>query len=336
MRSCAAALLLLAPSFGGGWPSGMDGFRRDWEATPVRSPRKGVWDCARVRSGDFRVLAWADSARDGSVRALDWWAEAGARDADLPDDAFWAVLDGLSAGREWTESDPDALGPVLRGMEAPAAQGFLCRSCEPPLEAATWVSHGSTHLRVALRPGSAPSNGSQPGLSPGLTAEGIRSLAAQRGLSVLSANPCREGGGDCILELSGPKGQRWSFRRSSGNSPWSFLEGSWQNGPWWSAEWNWDSIRTEGRREFADLLEQWIGADADVSARALLSPLEPALSFPVSSWFSRRLSGFRIRALADSLSRLPSPPSGLELMGSPTLRASVDGFGRRTVQVGRP
>jgi hypothetical protein len=335
VRIAAAALVAAGCAGAAGWPSNMDGFRRDWSLSPVGAPRKGVWDCGKVSNSAVRVLAFADSA-GGSVRSIDWWAESGARDLDLPDDAFWAVLDGLSSGKEWTESDPDALGASFRkGLDGPAAQGFLCRSCEPRLEAATWVSHGSTRLRVARMAVAAPKS-SAPGLSAGLTGEGIRSMAAQKGLSVASSNPCRSGGGDCAIELSGPKGQRWTFRRASGAAPWTGLDASWQAGPWWSAEWNWDSLRQENRREFAEVLEHWISADADVAARNLLGPVEPVLSFPVSSWFSRTLPGVRIPALADSFSRLASPPSSFEFARSTGLRAGVDAFGRRTFSVGAP
>lgn len=336
MRWPVAAILLAGTAFAGGWPATMDGFRHEWGLTPARSPRLGVWDCRRLSDGTLRVLAFADSSSGRSLRSVDWWAESGARDVDLPDETFWAVLDGLSDGKEWTESDPEALDDAFRsGLEGPAAQGFLCRSCSLRLEAATWVSHGSTRLRVSRIAG-ASRHAAAAGLSRGLTDAGIRSLAGQRGLGVVSANPCREGGGDCVLELSGPKGQRWIFRRSGGDSSWNTMEASWPGGPWWSPEWSWDSLRVESRRDFADLLEQWIGADADVAARNLLAPVEPALSFPVSAWFDRSLPGLRLHALADSLSRLPSPPPTLETARMPGLRAGIDGFGRRTFRVGPP
>lgn len=336
MRRTAAALVLASLVQAGGWPQDMDGFRRDWSLAPASAPRKGIWLSSRISSASARILVYADSTAGRDVRAMDWWAESGARDIDLPDDAFWGILDGLSGNKEWTESDPGALGPEIRkGLEGEPAQGFLCRSCEPRLEAATWVSHGTTRLRVARLKSGGAARSTAVGLSPGLTADGIRSLAGQKGLSVLSVNPCREGGGECVMDLSGPKGQKWIFRRGSGNDAWSSLEASFQAGPWWSAEWNWDSLRIQSRREFAELLTEWLSADADVAARTLLGPVEPVLSFPVSAWLSRSLPGMRIAAVADSFSRLTSPPSNFQLVRSPALKASVDAFGRRTIQVGK-
>jgi hypothetical protein len=124
------------------------------------------------------------------------------------------------------------------------------------------------------------------------------------------------------------------FRRTSGDAAWSSLEATVQAGPWWSPEWNWDSLRVADRREFSGLLNEWLSADADVFARKLLSPVEPVLSFPVSAWFVRSLPGLRFRALADSLSYLATAPSKLELVNTPTLQADIDGFGRRTIRIG--
>jgi len=118
-----------------------------------------------------------------------------------------------------------------------------------------------------------------------------------------------------------------NYHRVLNRATWSSLEASFQAGPWWSPEWNWDSLRVESRREFAELLTEWISADADVAARTLLGPVEPVLSFPVSAWLSRSLPGMRIPAIADSFSRLSSPPSNFQLVRTPSLKASVDAFG---------
>jgi len=334
MRILLALAGLGAGAVAGGWPATMDGFRHDWRMSPVSSARRGTWETSFLSSDTARILARPDSLRGGALQGVDWWAERSGREMDLPDDVFWKILDGLSAGAEWTEADPDALPPdFLATMPDKPAQGFLCRSCTPPLAAATWVSDGSTRLRTGriAGPKGAPP---PPGLASGITEKGLRSLASDRGLGLESTAPCDGGKGDCTVELSGPKGQRWIFRRTSGKAPWSSVEGTLQDGPWWSPQWNWDSLRIANRHEFANTLSEWLGADADVSARNLLGPIEPVLDFPVSAWLARTLPGMHFGALGDSLSRLDVPPSNLELVRAPTLRASIDAFGRRIIRVG--
>jgi len=335
MRLVPALAMFGAGAFAGGWPSTMDGFRHAWGLSAAVSPRRGVWETGLLSADTARILVRPDSLRDGSLQGVDWWAERAGPERDLPDDVFWRILDGLSAGSEWTESDPDALPPeFLATMPGKPAQGFLCRSCAPPLAAATWVSSGSTRLRTG-RTSSPKAPPPPPGLASGITGKGLRSLASDRGLELESATPCRGGTGECALAFSGPKGQRWVFHRASGESPWSSVEATLQAGPWWSPQWNWDSLRIASRREFANTLTEWLGADADVSARNLLGPIEPVLNFPVSAWLARTLPGLRFDALGDSLSRLEVPPSNLDLVRTPTLQLSIDAFGRRIVRVGR-
>lgn len=317
-----------------GWPANMDALRRRWVLQPIGAPRTGVWVSAALGKGTQRVLVRADSAKDGTVRSLSWWGEAGVRETDLPEEAFWGILDGLSGNEEWTETDPDALpATFLKGMEATAAQGFLCHTCAPNLAAATWVSHGTTRLRIGAMGEVPHAKVNEPGLAKGVTTEGLRSLARQRGLEVGAANPCKTGGGDCVLELSASKGQRWVFRRSSGSASWDRLEATWQGGPWWSPEWSWDSLRSDNPREFADLLGAWISADADLTARNLLGPIEPVLSFPLSAWLTRTLPGMDFKRLSDSLSKLSAPAPGFEFVRGPRLKASVDPMGRRRLEI---
>jgi hypothetical protein len=335
MRIAPAIAAFGVGAFAGSWPVTMAEFRHDWALSPVSGSRRGVWEAGLLSADTARILVRPDFLRGGSLGGMDWWAERAGRERDLPDDIFWSILDVVSAGAEWTESDPDALPPeFLATMEGKPAQGFLCRSCTPPLAAATWVSGGSTRLRIGrTMPPKGPSP--QPGLASGVTAKGLRSLASDRGLGLESTTPCHEGKGECALEFSGPKGQRWTFRRASGGSPWSSVDATLQAGPWWSPQWNWDSLRIANRREFANTLSEWLGADADVSARNLLGPVEPVLNFPVSAWFAKTLPGLHFEALGDSLSRLEVPPSDLELVRTPTLQVSIDAFGRRTIRVGR-
>lgn len=328
------AILVQTVPAASGWPASMDALRRRWDLRAVGAPRPGTWYSAALGKGLQKVLVRADSAKDGSVRSLSWWGEAGPRETDLPEDAFWSVLDGLSGNEEWTETDPDALpAAFLKGMEGTAAQGFVCHTCQPNLAAATWVSHGSTRLRVGVLGAVPHARVAEPGLAKGITTEGLRSLARQRGLDVASSNPCKSGGGDCVLELSAAKGQRWVFRRASAGAPWDRMEATWQGGPWWSPEWSWDSLRRDNPREFGELLAAWISADADLAARNLLGPVEPVLSFPLSSWLTRALPGMDFKRLADSLSKLDSPAAGFEFVRGSKLKASVDPMGRRRLEI---
>jgi len=317
-----------------GWPVSMDALRKRWTLQAVPAPRAGVWVSPIWSKGDQRVLVRPDSAKDGSVRSLSWWAESGPREIDLPEDAFWGILDALSGNEEWTETDPDALPQAfLKGMEATAAQGFVCHACAPNLAAATWVSHGTTRLRVATLGAAAHARVAEPGLAKGVTTEGLRSLARQRGLQIGMVNPCKGGSGECVLELTASKGQRWVFRRASSNAAWDRMEATWQGGAWWSPEWNWDSLRTASGNEFADLIGAWVSADADLAARNLLGPIEPVLSFPVSAWLSRSLPGMDFKRLSDSLAKQPTPAAGFELVRGPKFKASVDAMGRRRMEI---
>lgn len=336
MTAWLAAVALassLASGQNPGWPSTMDALRKLWRLEPADEARRGVWQSRKLSGGAQRVLVATDSAKDGSVRSLEWTAETGVRAHDLPDDVFWAILDGTSNESEWTETDPDALPKAfLKGMREPASQGFLCRSCKPRLAAATFARHGATGLRIAPLGQAAPT--ASVGLADGVTENGLRSLAAQRKLSVDVVNPCLDKAGVCGMELSGPDGQKWSFSRRDGKSAWDRLEASYQAGAWWSPEWDWDSVRIHAPREFQTVVGAWVGSQADILAVKLLSPIEPILAFPVSSWKARELPGMRVQQLSDSVAKLPKPPASLLLAGSDRLEARIDEFGRRIVRIG--
>lgn len=315
-----------------GWPSSMASLRKAWRLEAADEARRGLWESRLLSAGARRILVRADSAKDGSVKAVEWTAESGVRGDDLPDDAFWTILDRTSDDAEWTETDPDALPKAfLKGMDEPASQGFLCRSCKPRLAAATFNRSGATGLRIA--PVASPTTQVSVGLAQGITEAGLRSLAAQRSLSVDAANPCADKAGVCAIELSGPSGQKWSFTRRDGKSAWNRLEASYLAGPWWSPEWDWDSVRLHSPREFQTVIGAWIGSEADMLAERLLSPIEPVLAFPVSSWKQRELPGLRVQALADSISRLASPSASLLFAATDRLEARIDEFGRRKVRL---
>jgi len=316
-----------------GWPSNMAALRKGWNLVPADAARRGLWECRKLSKGSDRVLVRADSAKDGSVRSLEWSAESGVKQTDLPDDVFWSILDGASQNAEWTEADPDGLpGSFLRTMEEPASQGFLCRTCKPRLVAATFARHGATGLRIAKMTESVPTI--SVGLSPGITEDGLRSLAGQRKLSVDVANPCKDKGGVCTMELGGSAGQKWIFTRVDGESPWTGLEASYQAGAWWSPEWDWDSLRIQSPREFGTVVGAWIGSQADMLAQNLFAPVEPVLAFSVSSWKNRELPGMRVQAVSDSIAKLPRPPASLSLARSDRLVVGIDEFGRRIAKLG--
>lgn len=338
MIASLAAIVLASSIAAGqnpGWPTTMDALRKAWRLEPVDEARRGVWQSRMLSSGAQRILVGTDSAKDGSVRSLEWTAETGVRAHDIPDDAFWAILDGTSNDAEWTETDPDALPKAfLKGMRESASQGFLCRSCKPRLAAATFTRHGATGLRLAPLGQAAPAVAV--GLANGVTENGLRSLAAQRKLSVDVANPCADKAGVCGMELSGSDGQKWSFSRRDGKSAWDRLEASYQAGAWWSPEWDWDSVRIHAPREFQTVIGAWVGSEADVLAEKLLAPIEPILAFPVSSWKARELAGMRVQQLSDSVAKLPNPPASLLLARSDRLEVRIDEFGRRIVRIGEP
>jgi len=335
MRSLLLAASLAASGFANspGWPADMNSLRKAWNLAPADAARRGLWECRKLSKASDRILVRADSTKDGSTRSLEWTAESGLSRKDLPEDVFWAILDGASQNAEWTEADPDILPKAfLRTMEEPASQGFLCRSCKPRLVAATFTRHGATGLRIASMPESAPTI--SVGLAPGITEDGIRSLASQRSLSVDVANPCKDKGGICTMELGGAAGQKWVFTRANGAAAWTGLDASYQSGAWWSPDWDWDSLRTHSPREFSAVVGAWIGSQADLLANNLLTPIEPILAFPVSSWKNRELQGLRVQAVSDSVAKLPRPPVSLTLAQTDRLRVGIDEFGRRTLKLG--
>lgn len=316
-----------------GWQSTMDGLRRNWSLAPADAARRDLWISRKLSKGPVGILVRADSAKDGTVRSVEWSAETGVRSHDLPDETFWAILDGTSLDVEWTETDPDGLPKsYLKTLDASPAQAFLCRGCKPRLAATTFARHGATTLRIA--PVADAATTISVGLAAGITEDGLRSLAAQRGLSIDAANPCRDKSGICTMEFSGPAGQKWTVSRNDGKSSWSHLEASYQAGAWWSPEWDWDSLRIQSPREFKSVIGDWIGSEADVLAEKLLSPVEPILAFPVSSWKAREIPGLRVRQVSDSVAKLAGPPSGLVLASTDRLSVQIDAFGRRIVKLG--
>lgn len=328
-----ASLVVCANANSPGWPTDMASLRKAWNLVPADAARSGLWECRKLSKGSDRVLVRADSTKNGTTRSLEWTAESGLSRKDLPEDVFWAILDGASQNAEWTEADPDILPKAfLRGMDEPASQGFLCRSCKPRLVAATFARHGATGLRIASMLENAPTF--SVGLAAGITEDGIRSLAAQRKLTVDVANPCKDKGGICTLELGGSAGQKWVFTRTGGTAAWTGLDAAYQAGAWWSPEWDWDSLRIHSPREFGGVVGAWIGTQADLLANNLLTPIEPVLGFPVSSWKNRELQGLRVQAVSDSVAKLPRPPVSLTLAQTDRLRVGIDEFGRRSLKLG--
>jgi hypothetical protein len=309
-------------------------FRKSWGLTPADPGRPGLWK-ARPAADEapLTVLVRLDTALDGSWSRCEWSAESGRREADLPESRFWSVLDGLSGSREWVETDPDALPDgVLGTPRADLAQGFRCPTCQPVLVAATWSPHGGTRLLVARSP-IAPSKQVRLDIGPGIREDGLFSLARQKGFATKMANPCREGGGTCGLELSGPAGETWILGRVDGTSPWHLRTASFPGSAWWNPEWDWDSLRLESPREFRLMLRNWLDAELDVIGARLVRPLEPVLSASTSDWNARRIPGLSVVPAVDRLSTFPSAPSSVVLSDTAGVRVSVDGFGRRTIEI---
>lgn len=311
----------------------MDALRKAWTLVRADPARPDLWESRKLSIGPQRLLVRADSSRDGIVESVEWMAETGVRAQDIADEPFWSILDATSGFAEWTETDPDVLPKsFLKTLDAPPSQGFLCRSCKPRLVAATLARHGATRLRIAAL--SEPATPITIGLSPGITDDGLRSLAAQQKLSIDVANPCLDKSRICSMEMSAEGGRKWIFRRRDGKSPWSRLEASYQAGAWWSSEWDWDSLRIQSPREFKSVIGDWIGSEADVAASKLLSPVESVLGFTVSHWKGRELPGLRVRQVSDSVAKLPGPPSSLVLARTERLDFQIDAFGRRIVSIG--
>ena len=78
---------------------------------------------------------------------------------------------------------------------------------------------------------------------------------------------------------------------------------------------------------------RWLDAELDVIGARLVRPLEPVLSASTSDWNARRIPGLNVAPAVDRLSAFPSAPSSVVLSDSAGLRVSVDGFGRRTIEI---
>lgn len=304
---------------------------RTWGLRPADPARPGLWKAAG-KTGEPTLLARIDTNGQGEVLRSEWSAENAQREVDLPEARFWSILDGFSQGEEWVETDPDALGDISFGPPAASlAQGFRCARCKPPLVAATWSPHGGTRLLVSRNGATARKPRLQ--VSKSVTESGILSAARQRGLEVLATNPCREGSGNCALELTGGKGESWSFARSGPSGPWRLVEASFPGPPWWNPEWDWDSLRIESPREFRLMLANWLDAEVDVDGARLLRPIEPILDISVAEWSARALEGLSTAAAVQKLAASPSAPSAIMLCETPSFRLSIDMFGRRRLQM---
>ena len=304
-----------------------------WGLRPADPARPGLWKAAG-KASEPALLARIDTSVRGEVIRSEWSAEKGQQEVDLPEERFWSILDGFSQGEEWVETDPDALSDVSLGPPASSlAQGFRCAKCRPPLVAATWSPHGGTRLLVSRSGATARKPRLQ--VSESVTESGILSAARQRGLEVSSSNPCREGSGSCAIDLTGGKGERWSFARSSPSSPWRFVEASFPGSAWWNPEWDWDSLRIESPREFRLMLSNWLDAEVDVDGAKLLRPIESILDISVAEWNARALEGLSTKAAVERLAKSPSAPSAIVLCETPSFRLSVDMFGRRVLQMSK-
>ena len=306
--------------------------RKSWNLVPADPSRPGLMLARGLHSGGIDLLARVDTTAAGELLRCEWSAESGKREVDLPDDKFWSILDGFSSGKEWVETDPDALPDgVFEPPKSKLAQGFRCPACTPALVATTWSPFGATRLLVAraLTPKAPP----RLDVSPGVTEEGILSLARQRGFGVDGRNPCREGAGSCSLGLTGLAGEYWRFGRSSGSSSWVLERAGFSGSPWWNPDWSWDSLRTESPREFQLVLRNWLDAELDVIGAKLVRPLEPILSAGTADWNARTLNDLNLAPTLAKLVPLSSAPSSVILCEGKSLRVSIDAFGRRSLEI---
>lgn len=306
-------------------------FRKTWGLQAADAARPGLWK-AKGKPSDAALLVRVDTGKTGEILHWEWSAELGAREIDIPEDRFWSILDGLSLGEEWVETDPDALqAKALRAPAKELAQGFRCPNCRPGIVAATWKPQGGTRLLVARS--QAPARAPRVQLSESVTEEGIQSLARQKGLEIDSRNPCKDGNGSCSMELVGAKGERWALSRAGSAQPWKLLEASFPGPPWWNPEWDWDSLRIQSPREFRLILKNWLDAEIDVDGARLLRPIEPILATSVAEWNSRAVPGLDPGPAVERLVSLPSAPSALVVCTTPQFRLSVDMFGRRKLEL---
>lgn len=328
MLPIVLAGLLCAPS------AQADGFRaikRSWGLVPADPARSGLLKARSLKGEGVDILVRLDTTVSGGLRRIEWSAETRKREVDLPEERFWAVLDGLSGGKEWIETDPDLLPEgVFETPAASLAQGFRCVDCKPQMVAATWSPHGGTRLLVGAV--SAPRTKARFAILEGATEEGIASMANQRSLGVEGRNPCREGAGSCSFTLTGTKGERWMLSRLSGTEPWRLVEASYPGSAWWNPEWSWDSLRQESPREFALILRNWLDAELDVIGARLIRPLEPVLAAGTSDWTSRAVPELDLAPVVTELVKLSIPPGPLVLCEGRDLRVSIDGFGRRSIR----
>lgn len=305
--------------------------RKAWSLQPADHARPGLWR-ARGGANGATLLVRIDTTAVGEIVRWEWSAEIGPRETDLPEDAFWSILDGIAQGREWIETDPDALpSKSFTAPTAQLAQGFRCPSCRPPLVAATWSPHGGTRLLISRSESSrrAPTID----VAEFVTEDGIRSLLRQQGLSLESSNPCKGGDEACTLEAGGARGEHWVFSRDAKSRGWHLAEATFPGPPWWNPEWDWDSLRIESPREFRLMLKNWLDAEIDVDGARLLRPIESILGASVSDWTSRSVRGLDPGPAIDRLAKASTPPSAIVICETPEFRLSVDTFGRRRLEV---
>lgn len=311
-----------------------DGFRaihRSWGLVPADPARPGLSKARAARGESVDVLVRLDTTAQGGLRRCEWSAESRRREVDLPEERFWSVLDALSGGKEWIETDPDLLpAGVFEPPPSSLAQGFRCVDCKPQLVAATWSPHGGTRLLVGAV--AAPRPKVRFAILEGASEEGIASMANQRSMGVEARNPCRDGGGSCSLTLTGSKGEKWLLSRASGADSWRLVEASFPGTSWWNPEWSWDSLRQESPREFALVLRNWLDAELDVIGARLIRPLEPVLAAGTSDWNGRAVPDLDVGPVVGQLVKSSYAPGPLELCGGRDLRVSIDGFGRRSIR----
>jgi hypothetical protein len=278
---------------------------------PADSARPGLWDCRRLGKDSLRVLA---RLLDGGI--LEWSAERGLQAEDLPEEAFWKILDAFAGEQgEWLEREPASMGKETARFPEALEQAFECRNCPQPLIAGT-AGKGATRLMISLRAGDATA------VSRTLALRRF-AQADPRDFPVLASMPCRIKGGACQDVRLGPGGARWTFRRTRPDSDWESLRVEWQGRPLG------DSVSLDGLREdmppkeFRMLLGNWLESEGDLFLVNVIAPGQPFLTASPDDWRRHRLRGFRTERLLAQLENAHAVPSSVLLYQDETCRIGI-------------
>lgn len=286
---------------------------------PADSARPGLQECSRLSNDDVRLLVRIKSDIRG-MRWSEWSAEKGLHAVHVPDETFWKILDGLAGPQgEWLERDPSSIGKDSILFEAQVGQSFECRNCPGDWLAGTWGPFGASRLLVVRRE---PTGTRRLPDTVALVPKGTVSDAA---LLLKSSKPCRDKGGDCTEDRTGPGGARWHLERERSDEGWRKVRVEWDAAPLG------DSVSLSQLREDMPghelrlLLRNWIDAEADLFAANVLAPAPSLFAVTPGDWRRRALRGFRIEAILDGLVAASRVPETVVLYQDATCTAGIRG-----------